>query len=788
MSFKVLRPLIWLVFAYSIGISSIKLLNINPLLLLLLGIIIIILAWFFWRNPSVSIILLLITATLIGYIYAHRVYSIGDPLSAFHNKSLEFEGEIIEHVSTNTNRAVYVFRTNSFVYDNRVHYVNATIRLNIYLRDEDSFTSFNVGNMVSILGELELPKGVRNPGGFDYKSFLARQGIQYILNVSPRNAELTGNVPLTLAKSLIENTRHRIRQLFSEAVGGLEGNLITAMLLGDVWLLPEDIKSDFRITGLSHILAISGLHIGFIVIMLNYIFRVVPIPILWANIFKILILWFYCALTGATPSVLRAVLMATFYLGAKLVMRKADPLNTLASAALSILIISPLDLFSIGFQLSFSALLGILLLGKKIEMAFWFLPNWLKQTIVVTLAAQLGVSPILAFHFNMISLVSVLTNLVFVPFTGLMVMYGFIVMILGLIFPIVATVAAWPLNLSSWVFVEGASLAANLPMSHILVVSPSIFFITSYYLILLLVSEERPEHIKRPIVFIAVIASLYFIVAVTTPLAVNELKIVFLDVGQGDAIYIRTPDEKHILIDAGGRHNFAESTFDTGEDIVLPFLLKNGVSRLDMVVMSHDHIDHVGGLEAVLRDLPVRNFVWYPPTEKSDTLKRIKNIVSGKNIESLHAYEGQKIKIGNYVTFEVFYPDENKEDLSRFYDGDDNNRSLVMMLRHESARVLFTGDIYENVEKHIAKNIKYPVDILKVAHHGSITSSSEEFLSALNPELAIIQVGENKFGHPHKDVLDRLRDSNITVLRNDLHGAVICVYHNGSWKISWMND
>jgi len=785
--FEVKRPIIWVLAAYSTGIALYAWIGQHTLLLLGLALSAVFAAWVLNRNKRQSFHILLIALLAIGAINSNVASIMDYPFTEALDTDAKFRAHIERVIEYGNDRDAYVIEINEVSYGEIRKEGVAIARLNVYSTGENSnIQKYERGNILEFTGIMQIPRGRRNPALFDYRQYLIRSGIHYTLNISSADIEKMGEIRMPLPSMLMEAVRTRVRAVFSESVGGREGALMIAMMLGDRLNLPHDLTIDFRQTGLSHIIAISGLHVGFILLMLERILDMLPLSPKLATLLKITVLWFYCILTGATPSVLRAVFMATVYLGGKLAGRKPDALNSLAFAALGILILMPLDLFNIGFQLSFSAVMGIILFNSKVVKVLSFLPKWLSSTLSVTLSAQIGVVPLIAYYFNIFSPVSLPANLVFVPLSGFMVCFGFVVMSVGLVLPVLAEMIGWPLKIASWLFIEGAQLASGMPIAFINVVSPSILVLACFYVAMWILSDEKPAWVKNVPIWCTILILLPLFHSTIQPMIQNDLKLVFLDVGQGDSIYIKTPDEKHILIDGGGRLFDSGRGFEPGEDIVVPFLLKNGVGRLDLVVKSHDHSDHIGGLKAVASSLPIGAFMEYPPSEGSEKYHELKSIINRKDIHTIKAYAGQVYSIGSYVTLEVFYPDAEGKSLSKFYDGDDNNRSLVFLLRYKDAEVLFTGDIYEDVEEYVASDWDKNVDILKVAHHGSRTSSSQYWLDAVNTYLAVIQVGNNNFGHPHEEVLERLAGTGTKVLRNDIHGAVICIFDGKNWTIRRM--
>ena len=785
--FEVKRPAIWVLAAYSTGIAVYAWIGQHTLLLWGLSLLLIITAWVLNRSKRQYFHILLVALLTISAINANMAQITDYPYSEVLDTDAKFRAYVERVIEYGDGRDSYVVKINEVLDGELTKEGVAIARLNIFPAGENSdFPKFETGDILEFTGIMQIPRGRRNPSLFDYKQYLTRRGIHYTISISSADVEKFGERRLPLPSILMEIVRARVRAVFSESVGGREGSLMIAMMLGDRLNLPHDLTLDFRQTGLSHIIAISGLHVGFILLMLETILNMLPLSTKSAILIKIAVLWFYCVLTGATPSVLRAVFMATIYLGGKFAGRKPDALNSLALAALGILIIRPLDLFDIGFQLSFGAVMGIVLFNNSIVKALSFLPKWLSSTVSVTLSAQIGVVPLIAYYFNIFSPVSLPANLVFVPLSGFMVCFGFVVMTVGLIAPVLAEMIGWPLKISGWLFIEGAQLASGIPMAFITVISPTILVLACFYLIILILSDEKPSWVRSVPIWCAVLILIPLFHSTVQPLVQNNLKLVFLDVGQGDSIYIKTPDEKHILIDGGGRLFDSERGFEPGEDVVVPFLLKNGVGSLDLVVKSHDHSDHIGGLRAVADKMPIGAFLEHPPSEGSEKYHELKNIINRKGIHTIQAYAGQVYAVGRHVTLEVFYPDEEGKTLNKFYGGDDNNRSLIFLLRYKDAEVMFTGDIYEDVEKYVAADWDKYIDILKVAHHGSRTSSSQYWLDAVNPYLAVIQVGNNNFGHPHAEVLERFAETGTKVFRNDIHGAVICIFDGKDWTVRRM--
>jgi len=740
-------------------------------------------------NKKVLLLCLFAAVTFVAILNSTLALRIDNPYRSFLDDEAEILLQVERVVQKTPRNSVYDALILGATKNSESVVEEAKARIRIFSTNENYKTfSFEKGDVLKINGNLLLPNSARNPRGFDYRKFLEFRGIRYTLSAQIRDVEKVRSAKLSSIDSITEWVRKRTHEVFERSVGGEEGALMLAMLLGDRWLLPAEITNSFRETGLSHILAISGLHVGFIVLMLEKFFDVLPLTQKTTTILKMIILWFYSILTGGTPSVLRAVFMATIFLGAKFFGRKADPINTLALAAIGILFLRPLELFNVGFQLSFAAVAGLILFTKKISDKLIFLPKKLSATIAATVAAQIGVLPLVPYYFNVLSIIALPANLIFVPITGVLVCFGFVIMIFGLIIPSMIHMFAWPIKIIASFFISATDFVASIPFSFIEIVSPSIVFLICFYILVVILSNEKPSWIKNVPFWCALLIIVPLLNNTIQPILNNNLKVVFLDVGQGDAIYIRTPDDKHILLDGGGRLQQDLFGFDPGRDVVVPFLLKNNVGKLDLMIKSHDHADHIGGLRAVARSMKVENFLEHPPSVGSEIYHELKEILKKQEATTLLAYAGKVVKVGRYVEIEVFYPDKQGLLLNRFYDDDDNNRSLVFELRYKEGEVLFTGDIYQDLENHLAADWNKRIDILKVAHHGSRSSTSDIWLDAINPDMAVIQVGRNNFGHPHFEVLDRLEKRETRIFRNDIHGAVICKFDGKEWSIITMTD
>lgn len=354
----------------------------------------------------------------------------------------------------------------------------------------------------------------------------------------------------------------------------------------------------------------------------------------------------------------------------------------------------------------------------------------LVQSISTTLAAQLGILPILAYFFHHISFFSFLTNLIILPIAGVIIILGFVTLIVSIISLKLASIPAMISIMLIKLLVVIAKFVSEISFGSFLVITPSIIVIIIYYLSLFTMISTKEIIKKNRKSWLYFFLSVLMLIQLSHILPQNGVEISFIDVGQGDSIFIQTIHHKKILIDGGGSKDEA---YDVGEKVLLPYLLKRQVSKIDFMFLSHAHEDHMGGLLTVLEKMKVGTVIIGHQKEGDTNIERLLEVCYRKRIKVLSVIEGDSFEIDN-VRFEVIYPNShiNAENLNLY--------SLVVKMECFQRSILFTGDIEEEGEKEITKNID--VDILKVAHHGAKTSSSKKFLEAVTPQISIISVAE----------------------------------------------
>ena len=664
------------------------------------------------------------------------------------------------------------------------------------------------GDRIEVQGVLRRPNEQRNPGGFDYRSYLARRGIFGIL-YPHRGQEIVptdrSGFPLL---HWTEKLRRRVESVIDKAYheNRIHSQVLKGMFLGQQSGLSPDILDAFRNSGSIHILAVSGLHVGLIATVCFFGFSLLRLPRKTTDLLTIAAVILYACLVGFRPSVFRASLMAVIYLISRIIERDRDLFNLLGFAALVLLLINPAQLWDIGFQLSFVAVASIVYLAPKWERfiariirlnrvdpmadpdsrmvphsvwgrAAW----WVVMAFGVTLSAQVGTTLIIAWHFHRLYPIGLVAGLFTVGLAAFLVNITLVSVLLGLIWLPLATPFVYANHFILWIFLRLIEFFGQ-SWTVLKTPTPSVGFIAIYIAGCFAVIHWVWVwmHRKKALVIGLTVLSIW-----VWDMAWRErgrlLDITFLDVGQGDAAYVRFPDGKTMLVDGGLNSSRIEVTetgnarrvgYDNGELTLDPFLCQEGIFRLDLLLLSHPDNDHGGGFAHILREFGVRRVLGVPHQDLSQSTHQILHeIVDTKGIPHELGYAGP-IDLTPTARLELLHPFDAAS--TNLHDKDVNSDSLVLRLTYEDLRILFTGDIGRKVELRLVESGKdLGAEIIKVPHHGSKTSSSAEFLDAVRPQHAIFSLGQrNRYRFPSEMVLERYRERGCRILRTDQLGAI----------------
>ena len=627
------------------------------------------------------------------------------------------------------------------------------------------------GDVIKFLGFLKEPSRVSNPGEFDYYELLKRRGEHFVAYLNKDNVELIGHIKVNpLYKKIIFPFKKYCMKAMSKNLDNTHSSLLQGLTLGQRGNIPKEIKKIFSDAGIIHILAVSGLHVGIISFFLFIIFRGLHIPFNVSIVLTCILLIVYALLTGLRAPVVRSTIMFSFIMLGMLTQKRIMLLNIIAASAILILILNPLDFFDIGFQLSYVATFSIVILYKRIFDVFpvrlkesRFIRNFFILPLSISLSAQLGTAPIIAFYFFKLPVIAPISNIVIIPLVSLVMPIGFLTVAGNIVHPVISEI----LSGANWfllhLIIKASQFFSSLPRMLLWVKRPTILFFLLYYpvLITFFVLEKW-----RRIKFFIFASLVIFNIVVFTKVWRTfhpQLIVTFLDVSQGDASVIEFPDNGVCIVDGGKRNNYV----DYGERVIKPFLHSKGIKHLDAVIATHPDVDHYGGLITVIENFDVKKLLINGSSKVSYLYRKLLNTAKDRGVPVYRIHKGEVIRIGNYPLY-VLNPPILKE--IEFLPS--NEGSIVFKFGYGDITFLFTGDFSNRIVKlpsHLLNST-----VLKYPHHGARFYDERRFLSAVNPKMTTISVGRNNpFGHPSKTGIAILDSVKSQIYRTDRDGAII---------------
>lgn len=625
-------------------------------------------------------------------------------------------------------------------------------------------------DVVEFKTTLSLPREEMNEGNFDYAMYLKGKNIFAIAET--KEAVITNLGRQAGSHSLLTPVylfKAEALRMMDQYLAGSEKGLIKALLLGVDTDLSEETEQDFRRTGLSHVLAISGLHLNILLLYLSALIALIPRKPrrIAGPVLNILMALFVLFLTGGSASISRAAIMLILANLAGLLFRERDQLHALLLAALILLVINPASAYSISFQLSFLATLGIVLFGAPFSrfLRRYVRSRYISDSVAISLCAQIFTLPVIAYVFNEVSTITVIANLLVVPLLPILLIAAILFLAAAFLLPAAANIFAGFTFLTARAVLFVVHMLAKIPFASIMISGRDfvIFLIAAAFSGFCLYAAVKSKNRKDRLVACCAIAVAVCCAFVFRGGRTTDLEVTFLNVGQGDAALIRTPKGQTILIDGGGT---SSPHSDTGKNIIQPYLLRHGIRSLDMAIVSHYHDDHTEGVISLLDSFPVGALV-VPDCETagSSVKDEVLSTAVSRQVPVYYFSAGSSITLDSGIAIQTLSPQKDQ-----FYD--DNNSSLVLRLSYGDSDFLFTGDIEAETETELAASIPQ-TDVLKTPHHGSDTSSSAPLLDAVQPDIAVISVGEdNKYGHPSPETLQSFQQRNIRCFRTDQSGTI----------------
>jgi len=632
--------------------------------------------------------------------------------------------------------------------------------------------AYRVGNKIYATGKLKKFSRARNPGNFNEELYYQIEEIFFYLDAEQIIIADSNYSPYHYS---LYKIKKRLGRVYEQLLSSKEAGTVTAMLLGDKVLLDEETKRLYQENGVSHILAISGLHVSLIAMFFYRLLRWLKCPVLPASMLTTLFIYSYGVMTDFSVSTNRAIVMMVISLLAPITGRCYDMLSAICLSALIILMQNPMQILSAGFLLSYGAVLGIAVVypalkllfdkderakelqakeararGKKcasIAKLLLEIKEGISKSFLISLSTQLTTIPVVLFFFYQIPLYSIIINLIILPLVTILILLAFLGAIAGLVYLPAGVFVIGGANYILKLYELICRLGSVLPANLLTVGRPDCFKLMIYciclcvFLILLCRYKSRTA-------FLVMAAGLLLLVL---PKRNEGLMVTFLDVGQGDAIYIESASNTTYLVDGG-----SSDVSKAGIYRIKPFLLSRGRDVIDFAIISHSDWDHTGGLTEIINDgsIRVKNLILPDIAAKDDAYIRLEELAQQKNIPVSYISAGDSIRDGD-ILISCLHPVE------AYNPPNKNAYSTVLSLQYHDFSLLLTGDTESDGEKMLIEHYPYAreYDLLKVAHHGSRNSTSEDFLSYTRPRIAVISCGKNnRYGHPHIELLERLKN------------------------------
>lgn len=771
------------------------------------------------------LIFIFITISILAFMYMNYFEKSYDKIPE--NAEIEIQAEIVSLKIKGEYKDKYIVKSK---YGKKFYlYVNTK-------------KEFDYGDIVEVKGNFSKVNKATNEYCFDYREFLKHKKIYGNIMASKVNLLRKNSMLCKISKVKIKLNKY-IDENYSDTASGF----LKTLLLGETNEIEKEIKEDFTKANISHILAISGMHISIIILVIKNIMQILKFDQRLEKIFLNLLIICYIffidyPISAIRVAITQVILLITFFTN-----RKSNFYNTISITLFIILLLNPYNIESTAMQLSFGGICGIYLFYKFIKKMFFYKfciqkktvkeilkentkenrnirkniknicqtvikSNKLKQIVIdslcLNISVQIFIFPIVWYKFNFISITSFIPSILISLFIFPILILGYLSFFeifiqrfisISIISKINNFIILKMLNL--------VSILSKIPLLSIYLKKPNKIFIVSYYVVLILcikiiqkdklaemlhiwriksgkapikqyirVKCKKNNDFKRIVLIVILNIVIIFQSFVQDNFLKNGVEIYFLDVGQGDSTIIRTAKNKTIVIDGGEGE---KSGFDYGKNVLFPFLINKGVRKIDFLIFSHFDSDHCGGLIYLLENIKVEKILIGKQFEKNENFEYIVNLANKKHIKIIELQAGNKINIEKNSSLEILWPSVAE----KISENAINNNSLVCKFVYKNFSMLLTGDIESIAEEKLLGKYKNTnrlnANILKIAHHGSKTSSIQEFLNEVNPKIALIGVGrKNKFGHPNQEVLERLKEKGIQIYRTDQNGEIQIIVKN----------
>jgi len=620
------------------------------------------------------------------------------------------------------------------------------ILINYYIKKNENYSNLKIGSIIKVEGKLDYPKKNTNFNLFNYKNYLLSEKIYFVLTANK----------ITYIKDT-DNIFFKAKNLLINYINNFKTkDYLYTFILGNTSLLEQDTKESFQNNGISHLFAVSGMHITLISSLLMYLLKKITKNHDISYIITIFILLFYTFITNFSSSILRAFLLfLLIYINKKFKFNLKN-IEIIMLILLILLMYNPFYIYSIGFKFTFIISIILILFSKKINN----FKNYFSKLLMTSLISFFISLPIVINNFFEINLISPLLNLIFVPFISIII---FPFSLISLIFPFLDNTFYIIVK-----FMENISIYINNTLSiNIIIGKMNLIMIVIYYLLTLICLNKV---LVKKYIYVLPIITLILIYSNINYFNKN-LIVTMLDVGQGDSLMIAFPNNKgNILIDTGGIVNFTKTNYEISTSTIIPYLKSIGIKKINYLVLTHGDYDHMGEAVNLVNGFKVEQVV-FNCGEFNDLEKELIKVLNQKKIKYYSC-----VKELNIDNNKLYFLQTKKYD-------NENDNSNVIYTELNGYKFMFMGDAGVDKEKDILDKYNLSnVDVLKVGHHGSKTSSSKEFIDEINPKYGIISVGKNnRYGHPNKEVLNNLENSKI--YRTDQDGSIMFKIKNDKLEI-----
>ncbi|HLG29972.1 MAG TPA: DNA internalization-related competence protein ComEC/Rec2, partial [Candidatus Brocadiales bacterium] len=697
--------------------------------------------------------------------------------------------------SQTVERTSFLLKAKVIKNEDRWDSVSGTIRVNV---NSPEAIAIKYGDRLELLGDISTPFPPSNPGQWDYREYLQRQhpritALMAVTNLSNIKVLSRGNGNAFFA--FVNFIKERFEGTINRCCTPDSSSMVIGMVLGDRQNIPDNVMDAFKKTGTIHFLAISGFNVGILVIAVHTLLRLLYINMRVSAGAMILFLALYAILTGMVPSAVRACLMASIYFGAILLNRRWDLLNSIAAALLIILIRNPSELFNIGLQLSVLGVLGIVYVSNRIEGSLWkgtllverlqapeerskfdFLWRYIRKNLCVSLGAWLAVMPLIAHYFHIITPFVALLNIIIFPLICILIVGGLVILIVGSIHPFLAIPFGHLIHYSNLIlgrlietFARPVHSTGAPQITFFYTPGPSWLWISVYYTmgVILIWYKEMRLRLVHVIILILVCGNIFFFWGAFGQRN-KDLRLTCLSVGHGSAIFVEFPNGKNLLFDAGGY-----SRLNIGEFIIAPFLWERGIKKIDLVVLSHEHADHMNALPSLLERFKIDTVLtnkFFPQSGTGLSLN------GAKSIKHYVVSLGTRINGFGSAELTVLGPPQNSLLSS-------NNNACVLRIEYAGKTVLLLADVKEAGIASLLYNFdNLKADVIQVPHHGFYIANTDKLVNKVQPEYAFINSGTRTVS---KKTLNEYLKNGTQVFQTDRSGAItITINRHGTINIS----